>query len=242
MVMFFIAIQAWAASAVFIPAHNLQLLKSSGKSTEGVITNLRTRTVHGKHTHTDYYVDYTYHLTLHYFDGNKNTVFQRTALVPFMDFQTTRVGQKVQVFYDQDMPGKAALAFETSYGVSVNDPANWPGFYSYLMNGVLILVFLLMFRWQLLQYLKERNLLIMGYAAQALVVDKKERSTRGGKVVTLTYQFKDGSGQTVQAVGKNIPAVQIDGNEQALTVLYDPVDSSNSAIYPLRFVSCIEAS
>jgi hypothetical protein len=231
-----LALMLLSTATTYKNIHNLQTLKTTGTSIDGVVKSLPTKLISGKHAHTNYHVDYEYHLILHYPDGDKDTAFRRTAFVFFPDYTKLLVGAKVPVIYDPNMPGKSALTFEAVPGTALDDPVTIPGLTTYAANGMVIAFLILFGIWIIKQYLKAKNLLTYGQATQAFIVEEREWYSRGRRFFNLTYKFQDGRGQTIQ--GKTaVPAAQLTGHEEELTVLYDPNDSTKNALYPVKFVT-----
>jgi hypothetical protein len=222
---------------VFISVRDLQAFKATGTPIEGTVDNLTSRYISGRHAHTNYYVSYSFHAKRQDFDGVKNILARRTALISATDYQTLRINQKIPIIYDPTQLDKSVLAFERT-PETLNDPADALGRSSYITSGFLFVVYGLLFGSVWPVFFKERSLLRWGKIAHASVITKEEKRGRGGAYINLTYSFRDDMGATVQAINKRIPAAQIGGKEEMLTVLYDPNDSSKSAIYPLKYIVC----
>ena len=233
-----IALLTWIGSTAIMPIRDLQHLKHKGASVAGTVTGTHTIQVHGKHPHVNYYVDYTYRAKATMSGGE--VIYHRVGMVYAGDYAKAKTGDSVTVIYDPKLPERAAMANEIAQGMSPHDPPNMPGMNVYLAFGfevvVIALICFVLFR----GYALERALVSYGYATQAFVVSKKEWRGRGGSSVRVTYNFKDREGEMIEAKSRALPAAQVNGFEDNLTVLYDPEDSGRSGLYPLQFVVCVK--
>lgn len=180
-------------------------------STQGEVTALGKR---GSGDNTKYYVSYSYR--------EHQTSYSATGTVRSREWRRMKQGDTLEVVYRRSEPGQSWLPGHEPKGVPWFAP---------LLFGVSVLIPVPVMA-RLLK--RQRQLLELGRAAEATVVEAKRRSHEKGSYYAVQYEFQTIAGSRRNGkfnVNRKPPAVG-----DRLTVVYHPDEESWSARYPLSLV------
>jgi len=217
------------------------ILKETGVAVEAQVTDLRTE--YGKPPRVYYKV--TYKFLPAPSSGNQSITQTSTKMTPKSNFDLLRVGQSVPILYDPINPNRSNLNFNdvlhTSNPYGLMPMMLW--MVGLMVGAPLACIISLMLN----SYYREKKLIQFGYAAPASIL-KTENVVGRSPSVSVTYQFIDTCGNTVQGVQKNLPTEKQRETERfrkswedimtAPVVLYDPQNSSKSMLYKYGSMRC----
>ena len=217
-------------------------IRQRGVHSSGVARKLYTKVSHGRHGDTTtYYMDYSY-TPVSYLRADQGAVYLRTAEIPSADYSQIRVGDSLDVAYDQGHPDKAVAQHE----IVLNEAL----VYILLATAFFGTVWLRRIR----NHYQEKRLMRWGKVVHAKITNTQFIQGRYGTYATVKYEFTDGDGKIVEGKRTGIPSIGAsqwlgDQKESSLkekfaaiidnpTVIYDPQDSSRNIIYPAASVIC----
>jgi hypothetical protein len=214
----------------FSQFENIKHLQERGVKITGEVIDKRITPVkHGK----VYHIDYQFNV-----QGDSNHDQSGSGMVSDVIYGLIKIGYRVPVVYDPMRPDRSVLNIDNS----LDHIDSFDTF-----RALFILVFIvtipaaiaMILLW--FSYRKEKRLVEWGTVASAEVLGEREVRSRNGRVSTLTYQFRDHSGNLIQSERKYVPtkdATDTYSTEERrcifenLTVLYDPYDSASNILYP----------
>lgn len=216
-------------------------LKKHGVAIDAQITQLYIE--YGKRN--EYYkVTYRYIPTPH--NKQDSTPQVNTRQTSKDQYMKLKIGQHVPILYDPARPSLSDLNFHDE--IHRSNP-----YTTMLIAGAIVGIPLGgMLIWligkMIMLYLRVKHLVQWGHAAPATII--KTEIIKKGRISTtsITFQFVDENGNTVQGIEKNLPSEgrpgyekirkYIDANLGIVTAIYDPKNSSNCMLYTSLYVDC----
>ena len=231
------------AAIIGLPEYHRTLaFEQRGVSTIGEVTGRYITTLHERNVREPVSI---FHLKYAFRPKELSTYnpsISSEQIVSSATYSRFSIGAKVPVIYDPLRPDRCILNFDDPVGRM--DPDG-------VLRGyaIAVMVILSFFAFLVLlvvvSYFRQKHRARWWSAAEATIIGERERMTKAGRVVTLSYQFRDMAGNFVQGVKKNVPANYPDMPDlqerrarfvDSPLVLFDPDKSVRNVLYPLALV------
>ena len=236
----FLVIALLLTFLMFQISARMAALQTTGAIAEGVVESLHVRDGRGG---TTYLARYNFQ-PINTHDAAPPLRHAESAITA-SDYNTLRIGSAVLVRFQPSHPEISAL--QVTLQTLWAHP--WERFRStslmlFGIFGIFSLMYLLLIG---RIWLKERHLILWGTAAPAQIIAEKEVRGRSGLTITVTYEFEDQQGHTIQSTLGGLPtqdkltaprwAAYDNAVRKNPTVLFDPKRPSRNMLYPPFFVT-----